>query len=193
VRFQVENVLAATAAAWSLNVPLEAIREGLRTFRNSHHEAPARFNVLVEGEAAIIVDYAHNPSAASAMAAALDAFPQPRRTLVFSGCNRRDIDLIDMGKAAGDAFDRVILYPDWGRSDRRDGELNALLVEGLRLGKRVAQVEESEGERAALEVALGSLKAGEVLVLGVETIEESLAFVEDWIKSQTRPVWNPSP
>src|SRR5262249_18626203 len=58
VRFQVENALAATAAAWSLNVPLEAIREGLRTFRNSHHEAPARFNVLVEGEAAIIVDYA---------------------------------------------------------------------------------------------------------------------------------------
>src|SRR5262249_40058562 len=138
ISFQVENVLAASAAAWSLDLALEAIRQGLRTFRNDSQEAPGRFNVLMDGPAAIIVDYAHNPSAVMAMVAALNGFSQPRRTLVFSGCNRRDIDLIDIGKTVGDAFDRVILYPDWGRSDRQDGELNTLVRKGLRLGRRVA-------------------------------------------------------
>ena len=67
VPFQVENVLAATAAAWSLNLSPEAIREGLRSFRQSPQEVPGRFNVLLDGDAAIIVDYAHNPSAVSAL------------------------------------------------------------------------------------------------------------------------------
>ena len=193
IAFQVENVLAASAAAWSLDLGLEAIRQGLRTYRNDSRESPGRFNVVMDGEAAIIVDYAHNPSAVMAMAAALDAFSLPRRTLVFSGCNRRDIDLIDIGKAAGDAFDRVILYRDWGRSDRLDGELNTFVRQGLRLGRRVARVEESTSERAAIELALTSVEPGAALVLGVEAIEESLAFIEDWIRSKKGPVWNPSP
>ena len=40
---------------------------------------------------------------------------------------------------------------------------------------------------------MGTLQAGEVVVLGVEAIDESLAFVDDWIKSRETPVWSRSP
>jgi cyanophycin synthetase len=178
IPFQVENALAAAAAAWCLGFTLETIRAGLRTFTGSAEQVPGRFNVLEAGEATVIVDYAHNPSAVTALVTALEVFPHPYRTLVFSGCNRRDIDLIEMGEEAGHAFDRVVLYADWGHSGRSDGELNTVLRQGLQRGHRVRDVVETPTEREALEMALHSLRPGELLVIGVEAIEDSLAFVQ---------------
>src|SRR5581483_2645645 len=105
--------------------------------------------------------------------------------LVFSGCNRRDIDLIEMGEEAGHAFDRVILYADWGHSGRSDGELNAVLRQGLRRGKRVREILETQTEREALEMTLISLRPGELLVIGVEAIEDSLAFVQEHLRGRS--------
>ncbi|MEZ6124482.1 MAG: cyanophycin synthetase [Planctomycetaceae bacterium] len=46
VRFQVENVLAAAAAGWSLGLPLAQIHLGLQTFLPDLKHSPGRFNVL---------------------------------------------------------------------------------------------------------------------------------------------------
>jgi cyanophycin synthetase len=178
VAFQVENVLAAAAAGWALGLPPDTVRAGLGSFRGDVREAPGRFNVLRPRGATVIVDYAHNPSALAALVEALDAFPHRRRTVVVTGCNRRDADVIEMGQTLGNGFDRVILYPDRGNNDRRDGELNALLRRGLALGKRVSETVEAEGELAAIDAGLRALGPGDLLVLGVESIEEALAFVE---------------
>jgi len=176
VAFLVENVLAAVAASWALRLPLEMIRAGVQSFAGGP-EVPGRFNVFTAGDAAVIVDYAHNPSAVAALVAALDRFPQPRRTLVFSGCNRRDVDLLEMGELAGNGFDRVILYRDWGHSGRSDGELNAILRKGLESGKRVSHVSEAATEMQAVHESLQNLGPDELLVLGIESIEETLSVV----------------
>jgi cyanophycin synthetase len=112
------------------------------------------------------------------MAAALDQFPQSARTLVFSGCDRRDIDLVDMGQTAGAAFDRVILYTDWGHNGRDDGELNALFRQGLNQASRMSELLETATEREAIDLALADIGPGKLVVLGVETIEESLRYVQ---------------
>jgi cyanophycin synthetase len=184
VPFQIENALAAAAAGWCLGLPWGVLRAGLSSFRGQGDEVPGRFNVLGAGDAVVIVDYAHNPSAVAALVEGLEAFPASRRTLVFSGCNRRDADLIEMGEQAGGAFDRVILYADWGHSGRSDGELNAVLRQGLARGGGVREVQEVASERAALDLGLGSLEAGELLVLGVESIEESLAHARNYLTSR---------
>jgi cyanophycin synthetase len=46
VGFQVENALAAAAAAWLLGVPCEAIRTGLSSFVADEKQAAGRFNVF---------------------------------------------------------------------------------------------------------------------------------------------------
>jgi cyanophycin synthetase len=181
VPFQSENALATAAAVWALGVPAEEIRLGLRSFAGAAGEAPGRFNVFPVGDSAVIVDYAHNPSAVAALVAGLDHFPQPRRTLVFSGCDRRDADLFEMGETAGNGFDRVILYADRGHNGRADGELNAVLKRGLDAGHRVGAVIETDDERTAITSALEGLGSGELLVLGVDSIEESLAFVQAYL------------
>jgi cyanophycin synthetase len=181
VAFQVDNVLAGAAAVWALGVPLDTTRSGLASFAGDTGQVPGRFNVLRSQGATVIVDYAHNPSAFSALVDALAHFPGRRRTLVFTGCNRRDADVLHTGEVVGNGFDRVILYRDRGNNDRADGELNGLLRRGLAAGKRLTETVEVDGELRAIETALESLVPGELLVLGVEAVEEALAFVQRFL------------
>ncbi len=187
IRFQVENVLAACAAVWSLNGPLDALRAGLASFRGDAGQVPGRFNVFRSGEATVIVDYAHNPSALTALVEALGGFPHRRRCLVFTPSNRRDSDVLAMGRTIGDGFDRVFLYGDEGHNDRADGELSALLRRGLAAGKRHTEIRTAHGEQPAIEAALAELDRGDLLVIGVESIEESLAFVQARLEERAGP------
>ena len=79
-------------------------------------------------------------------------------------------------------FDRVLLYEDRGNRDRADGTLNTLLRQGITAGQRTAEVVEMEGELPAIAAALRSAVAGDLVVLGIESIEQPL-------RSST-PAWN---
>jgi len=179
IAFQVENTLAATAAAWALGLPADVIRAGLETFAGDARQSPGRCNVFQAGGATVIVDYAHNPSALAALVDSLDAFPHQRRTAVFTAFDRRDVDVIAVGEVLGRGFDRVVLVADHGHRERIDGELNALLRQGLAQGTRVAEVSEAESEQHAIAEAIQALRPGDLLVLGVEAIEEALALTKD--------------
>jgi cyanophycin synthetase len=187
VPFQVENVLAAAAAAWSLGLSLALIRAGLESFTADARQLPGRYNVWEVGDSVVIADYAHNSSALAALVAALDHYPQRRRTLVFTGCNRRDDDVVELGRVAGAGFDRVLLYADRGNRERADGDLNALIRRGMAAGYRVSEVCEVGSEREAIDVALREQGPGELLVLGVESIEESLALIDNAINARAVP------
>jgi cyanophycin synthetase len=178
VAFQIENVMASVATAWFLDTPLDSLRGGLASFTGDARQAPGRFNVFPVGAATVIVDYAHNPSALAALVDALAHFPHRRRTLVYSGCNRRDADIVSMGETMGNGFDRLILYEDRGHNDRADGELNALLRRGLAAGRRLSETREVRNEQEAIELALQTLAAGDLLVMGTDSIEEALALVQ---------------
>lgn len=178
VTFEVENVLAAVAAAWSLRLPSAAIRMALESFAGDGRQLPGRFNVYRTAGATVILDYAHNPSALAALIDSLQAFPAERRSIVFCPGNRRDSDVVAMGAQLGDAFDRVLLYRDHGNTDRADGELLGVLRGGLQSGKRVATVTEAPAEREAITAALHELRAGDLLVVNVEAIDAAVAWVE---------------
>src|SRR5262249_13559210 len=137
-----------------------------------------RFNVFRAGGATVVVDYAHNPSALAALVDALGQFPHRRRTLVFTGCNRRDADVVRMGEIVGAGFDRVILCEDRDNNDRADRELAGLFRRGLAAGGRVAETLAAPDEPGAIARALRDAGPGELVVLGVESIDEALALVQ---------------
>lgn len=104
ILFQVENVLAATAACWALGLPAEQIRLGLESFSAQMDKVPARFNVFEINGATVIVDYGHNPSSLAAILAAIEPFPHQMRTAVYSVAgDRRDSDIIRQGELLGGA------------------------------------------------------------------------------------------
>ena len=178
IGFQVENVMAAVAAAWGAGLPWQTIRRGLSGFVNDSDNAPGRFNVMDYRGATVIADYGHNPDAMRALVAAVDALPGNRRSVVISGAgDRRDEDIRAQTVILGKAFDDVILYQDAAQRGRGDGEVMALLREGLQGATRTRHVEEIYGEFTAIDAALARLQPGDLCLVLVDQVEDALAHL----------------
>jgi UDP-N-acetylmuramyl tripeptide synthase len=174
--FQVENVLAAAAAAEALRVPHEAVRAALEAFDSDMERAPGRFNVVEFGSATLILDYGHNPSAVAALIEAVETFPNRTRTVIFSADgDRPDDSIVRQAALLGDAFDRVVLYDEPGRRrGRAAGEIPALLRRGLASGSRAKEIVEEEGELAAVEAAFQSPRPGDLVLIQIDDVEAAL-------------------
>ena len=178
IGFQVENAMAAVAAAWGVGLHWETIRRGLASFVNDADNAPGRVNVMDYRGATVIADYGHNPDAMRALVAAVDAMPGKRRSVVISGAgDRRDSDIRDQTVILGDAFDDVILYQDAAQRGRGDGEVMALLREGLAKASRTKRIDEIRGEFVAIDAALERLEPGDLCLVLVDQVEEALAHL----------------
>jgi cyanophycin synthetase len=179
IGFQVENVMAAIGAVWALDIDWEVIRTGLKTFVSDARSAPGRFNIFNYRGATLIADYGHNPDAIQALVNAVEAIPAKRRAVVISGAgDRRDEDLRRQTEILGDAFDQVVLYEDACQRGRADGEVIALLRDGLKLARRTTDVREIVGEFIAIDTALAGLKEGDLCLILVDQVEEALAHIE---------------
>ena len=175
IGFQVENVMAAVAAAWAVNLSWETIKSGLASFVTDTHNAPGRFNVMDYAGATVIADYGHNPDAMLALVAAVKSMPAQRRSVVISGAgDRRDNDITGQTVILGAAFDDVILYQDAAQRGRADGEVMALLREGLKGASRTAQIDEIRGEFLAIDTALERLQPGDLCLILVDQVQEAL-------------------
>jgi cyanophycin synthetase len=181
IGFQVENAMAAIAAAWALDVPWATLRSALASFINDAQTAPGRFNVFNYRGATLVADYGHNPDAIQALVDAIDNLPAPpdsRRSVVISGAgDRRDEDIRGQTEILGGAFDRVVLYQDQCQRGRADGEVLALLQQGLINATRTSKVQEVHGEFLAIDTALAELQPGDLCLILIDQIEEALEHI----------------
>ena len=183
IGFQTENVLASLGAAWALGVSWDAIAEGLSTFISDVQGVPGRFNVFDYKGATLIADYGHNPDAIQALIKAVDSMPAKRRSVVISGAgDRRDVDITRQTELLGDAFDEVVLYQDQCQRGREDGEVIALLRQGLGGAKRTKDVKEINGEFVAIDTALATLQPGDLCLILIDQVEEALAHIDQRVK-----------
>ncbi len=178
IGFQVENAMAAIAAAWALGLDWHNIGAGLGSFVNDAQTAPGRFNLFSWRGATVIADYGHNPDAIMALVQAVDTIPAQRRFVVISGAgDRRDIDIRRQTEILGDAFDEVILYQDQCQRGREDGEVLGLLRQGLTNARRVARVQEIRGEFLAIDTALEQLMEGDLCLILIDQVEQALQHI----------------
>jgi len=132
----------------------------------------------------VIADYGHNPDAIEALTRAVEGMPAKRRMVVISGAgDRRDEDLRRQTQILGDAFDDIILYEDQCQRGRADGEVLALLRDGLSNAKRTTSTQEIQGEFVAIDTALAKLEAGDLCLILVDQVEEALAHIAANVKA----------
>jgi cyanophycin synthetase len=178
IGFQVENAMAAIAAAWALAIPWKTIGAGLASFVSDANSVPGRFNVFSYRGATLIADYGHNPDAIQALVQAVQNMPAKRRSVVISGAgDRRDSDIIRQTEILGDVFDQVVLYQDQCQRGRADGEVLGLLRQGLANAKRAGQIEEIRGEFAAIDCALKSLEAGDLCLILIDQVDAAIQHI----------------
>jgi cyanophycin synthetase len=185
IGFQLENVMAAVAAAWGLGISWDQISEGLASFDNDLNNAQGRFNLFSYQGATIIADYGHNPDAMQALVQAVQAMPASpgqRRSVVISGAgDRRDEDIREQTRILGDVFDEVVMYQDACQRGRADGEVLALLREGLNGAHRTKESVEIHGEFVAIDHAMNRLRSGDLCLILVDQVDEALAHINQKI------------
>ncbi len=185
IGFQVENVLAATAACWSLGMPCEQIRIGLESFSSQMDKSPGRFNLIEMNGATVIVDYGHNPSSLQAIIDAIKLFPHAHRTAIYSAAgDRRDCDMVQQGQQLASAFDRVVIYEDAYLRGREPGDITKLFKQGLAAGGRVSEVHDFLGWKKAVDATLKMIQPGELLLVQADVIDEAMQYLRDCFASQ---------
>jgi cyanophycin synthetase len=178
IGFQVENAMSSVAAAWALGIDWDVVRRGLATFSSDVATAPGRFNLFDYKGATLIADYGHNPDAIQALSNAIESMPAKRRMVVISGAgDRRDEDIRKQTQILGGVFDDVVLYQDQCQRGREDGEVLALLQEGLVGARRTSKIDEIRGEFVAIDTALERLRPGDLCLILVDQVEEALEHI----------------
>jgi cyanophycin synthetase len=178
IGFQVENVMASIAAAWALGIPWDTLRLGLARFSNDTDNAAGRFNLFHFRGATVIADYGHNPDAMLALVQAVQAMPASRRSVVISGAgDRRDQDIRQQTEILGDTFEEVVLFEDQCQRGRQDGEVIALLRQGLAQAQKTIHTTEIRGEFLAIDTAMDRLAPGELCLILVDQVDEAMAHI----------------
>lgn len=129
-RVNVANVLAATAAALAVSVPLPAVREGLRSFTSGTRHNAGRLNLYRVGEVCVLLDLAHNEASLASLLEVGVALRQGDGQLVAvvgTAGDRTDQAIHAMGRIAAATADQVVIA---GRTKylrgREPGEMEAL-------------------------------------------------------------------
>jgi cyanophycin synthetase len=156
----VQNAMFAAALAYNMDIGLEDIRHGLRTFDATFFQTPGRMNIYNEHPFKVILDYAHNAAAVSAMCSLVDRFEtEGRRIVVLSAPgDRRDDDIREIAAIAAGHFDHFICRCDDNRRGRGEDEVavmlkNTLLEEGVSADRIEVIPDEQEATSRALQIA----------------------------------------
>ena len=156
--FNVDNALAAIAVCQGLNIPREAVREGLAKAR-----VPGRMEVYSSenGDVVAIVDYAHNRMSFETLFRSVrEEYPGRRIVTVFGCPGKKAFDRRrDLGEISGEYSDLVIL------TEEDAGEEDAVSI-----CKEIAAYVEGKGCRYAIQPNRGEAIREAVLSCTVPSV-----------------------
>ena len=177
--FMIANALAACLAAFARGVDIESIRQGVRTFQLSTEQTPGRMNLIDLGRYHALIDYAHNPAGYEALGGFVKNWQGERLGVIGGPGDRRDEDLILLGKLSAQMFDRIIIKEDNDKRGRDTGVVADLIVKGIREEKSDACYETILDEKEAIRVGLERVVDGGLVVITPESVGGAIAILED--------------
>ena len=194
-RMNVQNALAAAAAAFATGAPLHDIRQGLRSFSTNYYLSPGRLNEIEVNGVNVIIDYCHNAPGMRMLGDFVDRvgdslegshdLARPSRIgVIATAGDRRDQDMRELGEVAAQHFDVVVVREDEALRKRERGETAALVLEGVRsamaAGARCKQVEQILEENDAVRRAMSRANRGDLVVLCVDRHAAVMTELENW-------------
>ena len=159
LKYNIENAMAASAAAVGLGIDYDVIRQGLRSFYCNKDQNPGRFNIYFVNNTMVVLDYGHNIDGYKCVIDGLNHIKHNRLIGVIGvPGDRPDSHILEMGKCAGENFDCIFIKEDENKRGRAKGEIADLLEKGVLSAKfpsiNIRKIlEETEALKAALDFA----------------------------------------
>ncbi|TRU04876.1 MAG: cyanophycin synthetase [Microcystis sp. Msp_OC_L_20101000_S702] len=176
--FMIANALAACLATFVHGIDIELIRQGVRTFKPSVAQTPGRMNLFDLGHHHALIDYAHNPAGYEAVGGFVGNWSGEKVGVVGGPGDRRDDDLILLGKLSALMFDRIIVKEDNDTRGRRRGEVADLILRGISEENASLRPEVILDETEALEKALSTVSEGGLVVIFPESVTQAINLIE---------------
>ncbi|NLM97783.1 MAG: cyanophycin synthetase [Halanaerobiaceae bacterium] len=171
----IENIVAATAAAISFGVSKEIIRKGLMSFANNFSCNPGRLNIFESIGLKVILDYGHNPAGFKEVYRFMQKLGGKRLVGVIGVPGDRKNELIiRAGEITGRYLDCVYIKEDEELRGRKPGETAALIEKGLLNSGFSGFYKIIRDEKKALEKALENALPGDIIVCFYEKEAEKL-------------------
>ena len=169
--FNVQNAMAAAAAATAHGIEIDDIRAGLLTFHPTPAQMPGRTNYFEADGVKCLIDYGHNVPALKALRPLVNGLATQRRIGVATAPgNRRDEDLVALGAELAGMCDLLFVYETDARG-RAPGETAKLIHEGAAQADTSCEVETIHDEHAATDRAIDAAQRGDFLLLLVDDID----------------------
>jgi UDP-N-acetylmuramoyl-L-alanyl-D-glutamate--2,6-diaminopimelate ligase len=166
-RPNVYNILAAAATFMALDLPLDAIADGVRQLPG----VPGRFEVVSapDDEVTVVVDYAHTDDALRNLLETARPLA-PRRLITVFGCggDRDRTKRPLMGMVAARLSDVVVITSDNPRSEepqRIIDEIKRGIPAGSQSSARAPEIYATVDRRDAIEQAVEQGQAGDVVLI----------------------------
>lgn len=172
----VQNAMFATAIAFSMNVKLEEIKHGLRTFDTSYFQAPGRMNIYNQHPFKVILDYGHNPAAVDMMTKFVQKLEvKGKRICVLAAPgDRRDEDIENIAKVTIGTFDYYICRADDNRRGRDLNEVPQMLAKTLKEnGVDENRIKIISDEQQSVEHALKIADDGDLVMIFGDNIKRT--------------------
>jgi cyanophycin synthetase len=193
--FQVENAVAAVAAAWSLGVPEGVIRRALLTFGRprsgpDYGANPGRLEAWRVGRKIVVLDYGHNRTAYEETLSAMGRLSGgDLLAVVGAPGDRKDEHLLEMGRLTSLAASFIFIKEDADTRGRPRGEVASLFLRGvLNTGYPEAKVEVVLEERLAVERAVARARTGDWVIVFHEKADPLLELLQSLKARRISPV-----
>ncbi|WP_198115390.1 cyanophycin synthetase family protein [Massilia rhizosphaerae] len=192
-RYNVANGLAAAAGLMAAGFSNLQIATGLSTFVSDGKTNPLRTNVFDVRGVTVIVDYAHNPAAYAALAAmARSLLPGQLVGIVTAPGDRRDADLLDVGRVCAGRFDELVVYESSSRGRPYGGAVDLILRGAEDVVGKTDTLHREPDVGEAIRLGLSLCRRGDVLVFAcgssldvfVEAIRQMDPESAAWIAAQ---------
>jgi cyanophycin synthetase len=176
--FMIANALAACLATFVQGVDIEIIRQGVRTFKPSVAQTPGRMNLFDLGHHHALIDYAHNPAGYEAVGGFVRNWKGEKVGVVGGPGDRRDDDLMSLGKLSAGIFDRIIVKEDEDTRGRDRGAVADLILRGISEENPHLRPEVILDETEALEKALSTVSEGGLVVIFPESVGKAIELIK---------------
>ncbi|MGJ8663026.1 MAG: Mur ligase family protein [Marinicella sp.] len=168
-KHNIHNTMVVVALMFAMEIKLDAIQHGLKTFDSSPENNPGRGNLFSVNDFQVLVDFAHNEHGLAAMANTLKGMPGKRRLVLIGQAGDRDDDLIrGLVKSAMLAEPDCLVICEMVHylRGRKMGEIPTLIEQYAKeFGMQSAQIIHADSTLAGAKKALAWANADDLLLL----------------------------
>jgi cyanophycin synthetase len=174
----IKNILAAVLAAVVNHAEMNTIKTALKSFIPSPEQTPGRMNIFSFRRFKIMLDYAHNRDGLIHLKEYLDQVPASVKVgIITSPGDRREEDIINVGRSAAQIFDEIIIRHDDNTRGRSKEQISQLIKQGIKSVKASMPVNIISGELESIQYAMDMARENSFIVVCVDKVQACLEYV----------------